>query len=139
MILRAHNHLRAIKSSPFPTPAPFSAATLAFDPYVGRTLQMATPIRVVAPPSFEDTCMAVERFLDGLFETSVLASSDHLTTWQVRHISDLLRTRFTHAIVGDDRSAPLVAEFTCAHAVCAVSCPSGNCLYVPTASPADLI
>jgi len=82
-ILRAHDHLRAIKSNPLPTPAPFSAATLAFDPYVGRTLQMATPIRVVTPPLFEDACMAVERFLDGLFETSMLTSSDHLTTWQV--------------------------------------------------------
>ena len=83
-ILRAHDHLRVIKSSPLPAPAPFSAAALAFDPYVGRTLQMATPIRVVTPPSFEDVCAAVERFLDGLFETSMLTSSDHLTTWQVR-------------------------------------------------------
>lgn len=82
-ILRARNHLREIKSSPLPAPAPFSAAALAFDPYVGRNLQVATPIRVVTPPSFIDTCRAVERFLDGLFDISVLSNSDHLTTWQV--------------------------------------------------------
>lgn len=84
MLLRARQNLQAVKSNPIPTPAPVSAAVAAFDPYFCRKLQMTTPIRVVKPPSFEDTCGAVERFLDGLVAMTTLTSSSHLTTWQVR-------------------------------------------------------
>ncbi|KAF9528205.1 Mak10 subunit, NatC N-terminal acetyltransferase-domain-containing protein [Crepidotus variabilis] len=48
-------------------------ALLSFDPHVGRTLQMSSPIRVVPAPSFEQTCTMVENLLEGLEEAAVLA------------------------------------------------------------------
>jgi hypothetical protein len=108
-ILHARDHLRAIKSSSVRVPEPFSAASIAFDPYIGRKLQMATPIRVVPPPSLEDACKSVEKFLDGLFEMSILTSSDHLTTWQVRVDSDYSVGVYTFVFVGNDGFATLVA------------------------------
>ena len=84
LIVLARDHLHAMKSGPSPPdPSPSSLVPLAFDPHVGRQLQMATPIRIVTPPPFEDTCKAMERFLDGLFDVCLLSSSEQLSTWQV--------------------------------------------------------
>jgi len=83
LIFQARSHLEAIKFTRLPTLMPSSVASLAFDPYIGRKLQMTTPIRVVTLPPFVDTLSAVRRFLDDLYDLTILTSSDHLTTWQV--------------------------------------------------------
>jgi hypothetical protein len=86
-IFLARGHLQKVKKAVPPlSPLPSSPAALAFDPYVGRQLQMVTPIRVMTPRSFEDTCASVESLLDGLQEVSLLSTAEHLTTWVVCRI-----------------------------------------------------
>ena len=60
-----------------------SPAQLAFDPYIGRRLQMFTPIRVIPPPDFQKTCDAIGRLLDGFDEISLLKDTNELITWEV--------------------------------------------------------
>lgn len=86
LVFIAKGHLHTIEANPPPDCGPDSPAQLSFDPYIGRRLQMATPIRVIPPPSFGDTCKAVNNFLDGLYEVGVLETVDNLATWQVRPI-----------------------------------------------------
>jgi len=86
-IFLARGHLQKVKKAAPPlSPLPSSPAALAFDPYVGRQLQMVTPIRVMMPRSFEDTCASIESLLDGLQEVSSLSTAEHLTTWVVCRI-----------------------------------------------------
>lgn len=63
--------------------SPGSPAELAFDPYIGRRLQMFTPIRVIPPPDIQKTCDAIRRFLDGVGEISLLKDRNELVTWEV--------------------------------------------------------
>ena len=60
-----------------------SPAQLAFDPYIGRRLQMFTPIRVIPLPDFRKTCDAIGRLLDGVDEISLLKDTNELITWEV--------------------------------------------------------
>ena len=60
-----------------------SPAQLDFDPYIGRRLQMFTPIRVIPPPDFQKTCDAIGRLLDGFDEISLLKDTNELITWEV--------------------------------------------------------
>ena len=60
-----------------------SPAQLAFDPYIGRRLQMFTPIRVIPPPDLQKTCDAIESLLDGIYEISLLKETNELITWDV--------------------------------------------------------
>ena len=60
-----------------------SPAQLAFDPYIGRRLQMFTPIRVIPAPDFQKTCDAIGRLLDGVHEISLLKDTNELITWEV--------------------------------------------------------
>lgn len=82
-ILEARDHLAQVQNTPVPECGPNSPAHLAFDPYIGRQLQMATPIRVISPPSFEQTCQTVEHYLNGLEELGLLASVPKISTWKV--------------------------------------------------------
>lgn len=65
-----------------PECSPESPAQLAFDPYIGRRLQMFTPTRVIPPPDFQKTCDAISRLLDGLDEISLLKTTNQLLTWE---------------------------------------------------------
>ena len=60
-----------------------SPAQLAFDPYIGRRLQMFTPIRVIPAPDFQKTCDAIGGLLDGVHEISLLKDTNELITWEV--------------------------------------------------------
>ncbi|KAF5318081.1 hypothetical protein D9619_012186 [Psilocybe cf. subviscida] len=82
-ILEARDHLAQVQDTPAPECGPNSPAHLAFDPYIGRQLQMATPIRVISPPSFEQTCQTVAHYLDGLEELGLLASVPKISTWKI--------------------------------------------------------
>ena len=66
-----------------PECSPESPAQLAFDPYIGRRLQMFTPIRVIPPPEFQKTCDAIGKLLDGVDEISLLKDTNELVTWDV--------------------------------------------------------
>src|SRR5271168_2515249 len=66
-----------------PECSPESPAQLAFDPYIGRRLQMFTPIRVIPPPDLPKTCDAIRRLLDGFDEISLLRATNQLLTWEV--------------------------------------------------------
>ena len=66
-----------------PECSPESPAQLAFDPYIGRRLQMFTPIRVIPPPDLQKTCDAIRRLLDGFDEISLLRATNQLLTWEV--------------------------------------------------------
>ena len=66
-----------------PECSPGSPAQLAFDPYIGRRLQMFTPIRVIPPPDLQKTCDAIRRLLDGVDEVSLLKDTKELITWEV--------------------------------------------------------
>ncbi|PPR02186.1 hypothetical protein CVT26_012126 [Gymnopilus dilepis] len=83
LVFQAQNDLHTVQANPSPECEPDSPAQLAFDPYIGRRLQTATPIRVVPPPSFEETCKALKYLLDGLLEVGFLESFDNLSTWQL--------------------------------------------------------
>ncbi|KAF8801418.1 hypothetical protein BYT27DRAFT_7198198 [Phlegmacium glaucopus] len=65
-----------------PECSPGSPAQLAFDPYIGRRLQMFTPIRVIPPPDLQKTCDAIRRLLDGIDEISLLKDMNELVTWE---------------------------------------------------------
>lgn len=82
-VITGQEHLKLVESSPPVDCEEDSPAQLAFDPYIGRRLQTATPIRVVPPPSFKDTCRAVTHFFDGLQEVGLLETVEELNTWQV--------------------------------------------------------
>ncbi|KAF8172074.1 Mak10 subunit, NatC N-terminal acetyltransferase-domain-containing protein [Pholiota molesta] len=82
LVFSAKEHLAAVEASPPIECGDDSPAALAFDPYIGRRLQTATPIRVIPPPSFEQTCKKVGQFLDGLQEVGLLETVEDLSTWQ---------------------------------------------------------
>lgn len=82
----AKEHLHRVQIGQLPDIEPDSLAQFAFDPYIGRRLQMATPIRVVPPPTFQQTCKTLKHFLDGLHELGILETIDDLTTWEVRSL-----------------------------------------------------
>ena len=68
----------------FPSPSSVGPTVQAvFDPHIGRQLQMSTPIRVIEPPSIEDTHKALSSFLDGLEQVAHLAGCTKLATWKV--------------------------------------------------------
>ncbi|PPQ78350.1 hypothetical protein CVT25_011633 [Psilocybe cyanescens] len=83
LVLRAHDHLHTVESSSPPEYEPGSIIQLAFDPYIGRRLQTATPIRIVTPPAFDDTYKGLHHFIDGLYEVSMLDTCDQLSTWEI--------------------------------------------------------
>jgi hypothetical protein len=83
LVILAKEHLHLTQANPPPDLGPDSLAQLAFDPCIGRRLQMATPIRIVPPPTFQQTCKTLGRFLDGLYEIGILETVDELTTWEV--------------------------------------------------------
>ena len=66
-----------------PECSPGSPAQLAFDPYIGRRLQIFTPIRVISPPDFQKTCDAIRSLLDGVDEINLLKDANELITWEV--------------------------------------------------------
>jgi hypothetical protein len=66
-----------------PECSPESPAQLAFDPYIGRRLQIFTPIRVISPPDLQKTCDAIRRLLDGVDEIRLLKNTNELITWEV--------------------------------------------------------
>ena len=66
-----------------PECSPESPAQLAFDPHIGRRLQMFTPMRVIPPPDFQKTCKAIRMFLDGVDEINLLKDRNELVTWEV--------------------------------------------------------
>ena len=70
-----------------PECSPGSPAQLAFDPYIGRRLQMFTPIRMILPPDFQKTCNAIKRLLDGVDEINLLKDRNELVTWEVSFLS----------------------------------------------------
>ncbi|KJA19072.1 hypothetical protein HYPSUDRAFT_144144 [Hypholoma sublateritium FD-334 SS-4] len=82
-VITGKDHLKLVESCPPIDCEDDSPAQLAFDPYIGRRLQTATPIRVVPPPSFEDTCRTVAYFFDGLQEVGLLETVEELNTWQL--------------------------------------------------------
>ncbi|KDR82005.1 hypothetical protein GALMADRAFT_221894 [Galerina marginata CBS 339.88] len=82
LVFMAKDHLHTVQANPPLDQGPETLAHLAFDPYIGRRLQMATPIRIVPPPSFQDTCKTLNHFLDGLYEIGLLETVDQLTTWE---------------------------------------------------------
>jgi len=86
-VFLAKDSLQTIRATPSPEFSPDSHAQLAFDPYIGRRLQMATPIRVITPPSFQETCKFFGYFLDGLYEIGLLETVDQITTWEVRFLT----------------------------------------------------
>ena len=67
-----------------PECSPGSPAQLAFDPHIGRRLQIFTPIRVIPPPDLQKTCDTIRRHLDGFDEVSLLKDTNQLITWEVR-------------------------------------------------------
>ncbi|KAF8959765.1 Mak10 subunit, NatC N-terminal acetyltransferase-domain-containing protein [Flammula alnicola] len=83
LVFVAKDYLHTVEANPTIDIGPDSPAQLAFDPYIGRRLQMATPIRVVPPPSFDQTCKILNYFLDGLYEVGLLETVDDLSTWEV--------------------------------------------------------
>ncbi|KAF9480902.1 hypothetical protein BDN70DRAFT_877091 [Pholiota conissans] len=83
LVFAAKEHLAMVKASPTIECGDDSPAALAFDPYIGRRLQTATPIRVIPAPSFEQTCETVSRLLDGLQEVGLLETVSDLSTWQI--------------------------------------------------------
>ncbi|KAF8162736.1 Mak10 subunit, NatC N-terminal acetyltransferase-domain-containing protein [Crassisporium funariophilum] len=84
LIEAAREHLHIIQTHPAPGYFELgSPPQLAFDPYIGRRLQMFTPIRVIPPPSFENTCQAIAHLLDGFQEISLLSQKDELVTWEI--------------------------------------------------------
>ncbi|KAF9557743.1 Mak10-domain-containing protein [Agrocybe pediades] len=84
LVFLAKDALRSVQATPPPTEClPDSPAQLAFDPYIGRGLQMAVPIRIITPPSFEETCAFFEHFLNGLYEVGVLETMDQITSWEI--------------------------------------------------------
>ncbi|KAF8872660.1 Mak10 subunit, NatC N-terminal acetyltransferase-domain-containing protein [Gymnopilus junonius] len=87
LVFQAQNDLHSVQATSPIECDPDSLAQLAFDPYIGRRLQTATPIRVVPPPSFQETCEALRKFLDGMFEIGLLETVDNLSTWQI--VADL--------------------------------------------------
>jgi len=89
LIFLAKEHLHRVQIDQPSDVEPDSLAQLAFDPYIGRRLQMATPIRVVRPPTFEQTCKSLNHFLDGLHEIGILETVDNLTTWEVRSFAPI--------------------------------------------------
>ena len=91
LVFLARDYLDVVRRNPPPPdPGSDSPATLAFDPYIGRQLQTATPIRIVPPPPFQETCAAIDRFLDGLYEVGLLSVTDQLSIWQVCYHTTLL-------------------------------------------------
>ncbi|KAJ3500829.1 hypothetical protein NLJ89_g9616 [Agrocybe chaxingu] len=80
-VFLARDYLQTLEHYPSVEPGPNSPALLAFDPFIGGQLQTATPIRVIPPPSFKETCKALHRLLDGLYEISLLATTEQLSIW----------------------------------------------------------
>ena len=95
LVLLAKEHLHLTQIDPPPDLGPDSLAQIAFDPCIGRRLQMATPIRVVPPPTFQRTCQTLNHFLDGLYEIGILETVDELTTWEV----SLCRTNISFMLI----------------------------------------
>lgn len=84
LINQAREHLHSIRVHPSPEPDPDSPARRAFDPYVARRLNTFIPIRVIDVPTAEDTWSAMDRFLEGWEELSVLSLTGEISTWDVR-------------------------------------------------------
>ena len=82
LVQSAHEQLLVIQTYS-PECSPGSPAQLAFDPHIGRRLQMFTPIRVILPPDLQKTCDAIRRLLDGVDEISLLKDTNELITWEV--------------------------------------------------------
>lgn len=108
LVFAAKDHLHSVAANPPPDCGPESLAQLAFDPYIGRRLQMATPIRLVPPPSFEHTYKVVNTFLDGLYEIGLLETVDNLTTWQVWALSLISIDYFTFMLSDSRRPSVVV-------------------------------
>lgn len=118
LLISARDHLKLVDTSPPIECGEDSLAQLAFDPYIGRRLQTATPIRIVTPPSFEDTCKFVGHFFDGLQEVGLLETVDVLGTWQVRfdrlvgvHINPLLLLVYRLRVICDNGYPTLLCAY----------------------------
>lgn len=112
-IQEARDHLVQVQDTPVPECDLNSPAHLAFDPYIGRQLQMATPIRVIVPPSFEQTCQTVAHYLDGLEELGLLASVPKISTWKVNAASSFGLSRLiglTRSQVTCDNTCPALSN-----------------------------
>ena len=98
-----------------------SPAQLAFDPYIGRRLQMFTPIRVIPPPDFQKTCDAIGRLLDGFDEISLLKDTNELITWEVSFSIFSSPVSGTHSSLTDGGLfTTMVTRFTCTSVVLAI-------------------
>ncbi|KAF9032977.1 Mak10 subunit, NatC N-terminal acetyltransferase-domain-containing protein [Panaeolus papilionaceus] len=79
----ARIHLQVMEAFPSKPCSASSPAHRAFDPYIGRQLNMSTPIRVIEPPDLSQTIKFLQGFLENLDETSQLAPVSDLTTWEM--------------------------------------------------------
>ncbi|KAJ7700787.1 Mak10 subunit, NatC N-terminal acetyltransferase-domain-containing protein [Mycena rosella] len=79
----ARNHLKTVRTYPSPNLAPTSAAHLAFDPYIARTLNSTVPIRVIDVPPITETWDAIDALLDGWEEQQLLSQTFNVSTWEL--------------------------------------------------------
>ena len=104
-----------------PECSPGSPAQLAFDPHIGRRLQIFTPIRVIPPPDLQKTCDTIRRLLDGFDEVSLLKDTNQLITWEVRFHFFASPVSGAHSSLIDCGSFTImVTRFSCTGAVFAI-------------------
>ncbi|KAJ3843014.1 Mak10 subunit, NatC N-terminal acetyltransferase-domain-containing protein [Lentinula raphanica] len=58
-----------------------SAAHAAFDPHIARRLNTFLPVRIVDIPSWDQTCDAYERLLNGWEDIDRLSTTHDISTW----------------------------------------------------------
>ena len=119
LVQSAREQLRVIQLYS-PECSPESPAHLAFDPYIGRRLQMFTPIRVVHPPDIQKTCDAIGRLLDGIDEINLLKDTNELITWEVSFSFFSFSNGAQTSLIDCGLSTTMVARFSSTSAVFAI-------------------
>jgi N-alpha-acetyltransferase 35, NatC auxiliary subunit len=64
-------------------PMPNSAASRVFDPYISRRFPTFVPIRIIELPTFEETCLALQKMLDGFEDLTRLSKTHEISNWEV--------------------------------------------------------
>jgi hypothetical protein len=106
-----------------PECSPESPAQLAFDPYIGRRLQMFTPIRVIPPLDMQKTCDAIGRLLDGIEEIRLLKDTNELITWEVSFSIIIFASPVSEAhssLIDCGLFKTMVTRFSCTSGVLAI-------------------
>ncbi|KAJ3997460.1 Mak10 subunit, NatC N-terminal acetyltransferase-domain-containing protein [Lentinula boryana] len=81
-ILQSTRHcLSIIRAHPCKSITSSSPARAAFDPYIARRLNTFLPVRIIDLPSWEHTCDAYERLLNGWEDIARLSKTYQLSTW----------------------------------------------------------